>query len=94
MENWIVNKNAMPICAIEPDHAEEQISRWMKVTGGHVGITLNENARNRFFLISAGLVQLTEEAMERTRDSEAASKRHNELPQAILKKQTRKLKSL
>ena len=32
----------------------------MKVAGGLVCITLNENARNRFFLISPDLVRLTE----------------------------------
>ena len=57
------------------------------MTGGLVGITLNENARNRFFLISA--VRLTEEAKEMTRDSEAVRKRHHELSQAILKRQTK-----
>ena len=45
---------------------------WMKVSGVLVGITLNKNARNRFFLISADIVQLAEEAKEMTRDSEAA----------------------
>ena len=36
-----------------------------------IGITLNENSRNRFFLISVDLVRLPE-AKEMTRDSEAA----------------------
>ena len=44
----------------------------MNVTGGLVGMTPNENARNRFFLISAELVRLTEEAKEMTSDSMAA----------------------
>ena len=77
-----------------PDYALEQINRWMKVSGVLVGITLNKSARNRFFLISADLVQLTEEAKEMTRDSEAARKRHCELSQAILNGKQRMLKSL
>ena len=72
----------------------EQINRWMKVSGVLVGITLNKNARHRFFLISADLVQLTEEAKEMTRDSEAARKRHHELSQANRKSKQRMLKNL
>ena len=63
-ENRVVNKNTIPFCAIGPDHALKQINRWMKVTGGLVGIILNEIARKRSFLISADLVPLTEEAKE------------------------------
>ena len=67
---------------------------WMKMSGVLVGITLNKNARNRFFLISADIVQLAEEAKEMTRDSEAARKRHHELSQAILKRQIKNVKKL
>ena len=67
---------------------------WMKVSGVLVGITLNKNARNRFFLISADIVQFAEEAKEMTRDSEAARKRHHELSQAILKRQIKNAKKL
>ena len=66
----------------------------MKVSGVLVGITLNKNARHCFFLISANLVQLTEEAKEMTRDSEAARKRHHALSQAILKRQTKNAQKL
>ena len=74
--NRVVNKNTIPFCAIGPDHALEQINRWMKVSGVRVGITLNKNGRNCFFLILADLVQLTEEAKEMTRDSDAARNHH------------------
>ena len=55
--NRVAIKNTIPFCAIGPDYALEQINRWLKVTRGLVGITLNKNARNRFFLISADLVR-------------------------------------
>ena len=74
--NQIINKNTIPFYAIGSDHALEQINRWIKVPGGLVGITQNENARNGFFLNSADLVRSTEEAKEMTRDSDAARKRH------------------
>ena len=66
----------------------------MKRTGGLVGKTLNENARNGFILISADHVRSTEEANEMTRDSKAARKRHHELSQAILKRQTKNAQKL
>ena len=50
-ENRVAIKNNIPFCARGPDHALEQINRWMRVTRGLVGITLNKNARNPFFLI-------------------------------------------
>ena len=40
--NRVVNINTIPFCSIGPDHSLEQIDRWMKVTGGLDGITLNE----------------------------------------------------
>ena len=40
-ENRVVNKNTIPFCAIGPDHALEQINKWMKVSGVLFGITLN-----------------------------------------------------
>ena len=59
----------------------------MKATGGLVGTTLNERARNLFLPISAYLVRLTKEDKEMTRDSEAARERHHKLSQAMLKRQ-------
>ena len=44
--NMVAIKNTIPVCAIGPDHALQQINRWMKVTRGLVGITLNKNASN------------------------------------------------
>jgi hypothetical protein len=54
--NWVVNKNPdVSFSALGADHALEQINRSMKVSGGLVGITLNPNARNKFFLIAPEL---------------------------------------
>ena len=51
--NWVVNKdNATSFCALGADHTPEHINRSMKVSGGLVGITLNPNAQNKFFLIA------------------------------------------
>lgn len=61
--NWVVNKNEkVPFCAVGADNALEHINRSMKVSGGLVGITLNESARTKFFLIAPELARLAEEA--------------------------------
>ena len=36
--NRVAIKNTISFCAIGPDHALEQIDRWMKVTRGLVGL--------------------------------------------------------
>ncbi|CAH3136345.1 unnamed protein product, partial [Porites lobata] len=61
--NWVVNKNKeVPFCAVGGDTALEHLNRSMKVSGGLVGITLNESARAKFFLIAPELARLTTEA--------------------------------
>ena len=62
--NWVVNKNAVPFCSVGGDHALEHINRSIKVSGGITGITLNENARTRFFLIAPEMARLAREAYE------------------------------
>ena len=56
--NWVVNKNAqVPFCAVGADNALEHINRSMKVSGGLIGITLNEAVRTKFFLIAPELAK-------------------------------------
>ena len=51
----------VPFCGIGPDHVVEHLNRWMKVSGGIVGITLNESAGARFFLIAPEMARPAEE---------------------------------
>ena len=61
--NWVVNKNQeSAFCAVGADNALEHLNRKMKVSGGLVGITLNPNARVKFFLIAPELSQLSDQA--------------------------------
>ena len=53
--NFCVTKNEIPFTSIAPDHALEQENRCLKVSGGIIGITQNENALKRFFLIAPEL---------------------------------------
>ena len=54
-----VSKSQIPFTSIAPDHALEQENRRLKVNGGIVGITQNENALRRFFLIAPELKRLS-----------------------------------
>ena len=60
--NFVINKNKIPFCSIGPDHGIEHENRWMKVSGGLIGITLNESACNRLFLTPPELARLANEA--------------------------------
>ena len=52
--NWVVNKNQdTAFCLVGADNALEHLNRKMKVSGGLVGITLNPNARVKFFFDSS-----------------------------------------
>ena len=62
--NWVVNKSKIAFCALGADHALEQVNRWMKVAGGMVGITQNQTARTRFFLVAPELARLKVESKQ------------------------------
>ena len=54
----------MPFAAIDPDYAIEQEHRKMKVTGGFVGITGNEQAMEKYFIIAPSLAKPVNEFKE------------------------------
>ena len=63
--DWIVNKNLhISFGAIAADHVLEQLNRSMKVYVGLTGITLNENARTKFFLLAPELSRLALETKD------------------------------
>ena len=94
--NWVVNKNnATSFCALGADHALEHINRSMKVSGGLIGITLNPNARNKFFLIAPELARLAEEAKDMAGLSkQKKTKEHHNLSTAALEREERHVKKL
>jgi len=93
--NWVVNKNKnVPFCAIGADHALEHVNRSMKVSGGLVGITLNEAARTRFFLIAPEMAKLAEEAKLMADLSREAPKRHHELSATVSALDNQKVQKL
>ena len=83
--NWVVNKNAqVPFCAVGADNALEHINRSMKVSGGLIGITLNEAARTKFFLIAPELARLAEQAKKMAGVSSKTQGHHHNLTTAVL----------
>ena len=59
--NISVTKTEIPFVSIGADHACEQLNRMMKVHSGLIGISNNANARQRFFLATAEMSQLSTE---------------------------------
>ena len=83
--NWVVNKNAqLPFCAVGADNALEHINRSMKVSRGLIGITLNEAARTKFFLIAPELARLAEQAKKIAEVSSKTQGHHHNLTTAVL----------
>ena len=83
--NWLVNKNTeVPFCAIGADNALEHKNRSMKVSGGLIGITLNQAARTKFFLIAPELASLAEQAKSMAGVSSKPQGRHHNLTTAVL----------
>ena len=92
--NWVVNKNAIPFCAIGADHALEQVNRIMKVSGGLIGITQNHNALTKFFLVAPELSNIANEASEMAGLKSAKTTTHYELSDAMTKRQENKVLKL
>ena len=64
--NGVVNKNSsVPFCALDADHGLQNVNQPMKVNGGLVGITLNQTAWTKFFLIAPEMENLAEQAKDR-----------------------------
>ena len=94
--NWVVNKNPdVPFCALGADHALEQINRSMKVSGGLVGITLNPNARTKFFLIAPELARLAEDAKEMAGATSAKEgTHHHTLSASVISREEKNIEQL
>jgi len=78
--NFCVTKGNAGYTSIGPDHSIEHEIRKLKVTGGIVGITQNENSLDKFFLIAPELSNIQRE-FEKTYSADHDSKRaqHHEL---------------
>lgn len=50
--NCAITKHSIPFTAIDPDHGIEQEHKKMKMKAGFIGITGNEHALEKYFIIS------------------------------------------
>ena len=74
-------------CGFGPDHAIEHLNRSMKVSGGIVGITLNESARARFFLIAPEMTRLAGEVSNMADISSSGKTTHHDLSETYMQRQ-------
>ena len=80
----------MSFCAVGADNALEHVNRSMNVSGGSIGITLNPNARTKYFLIAPELARLAEQAKAMAGTSSKKGKHHD----AITSVRTRQEKNI
>ena len=67
----------------------------MKVSGGLIGITLNTNARSKYFLIAPELARLAEKAKEMSGTSAGKrAKQHHDLSTAVRTRQEKNIEQL
>ena len=82
-----VAKTSIPFTAIGMDHAGEQINKILKIEGGIVGISRNENARTRYFLTAPIIAQIIANTKESCGVNEGKAKVHHQLTSAYTKRQ-------
>ena len=93
--NWMVNKNScVSFCALGADNALEHVNRSMKVSGGLIGITLNPNARTKYFLIAPELARLAEQAEQMAGVSPKTATHHHDLSNSVRLRQERNIERL
>lgn len=74
--------------------ALEHINRSMKVSGGLVGITPNQGARTKFFLITPELARLAEQAKNMAGVSSKTQGHHHNLATTVLAREEKGIEQL
>ena len=59
--NFSFSKHSIPFSAIDPDHGIEQEHKKMKIKGGFIGITGDEHAMEKYFIIAPTLARFAQE---------------------------------
>ena len=85
--NLSVTKTNIPFVPIGADHACEQLNRIMKVHSGLIGISNNANSRQRFFLATPEMSQLS------TGVTAHEVKKHHEVQPSDVKKAMNEIKA-
>ncbi|KAG1650791.1 hypothetical protein GQR58_027738 [Nymphon striatum] len=78
--NFVISKHSVPFTAIGPDHAIKQEHKQMKMKRGFIGITGNEQAMKKHFVIAPTLSRIVQEFKEYAGiDNRRAYSLHHEL---------------
>ena len=86
---YSVQSSSIPFTAKGNDHSGEQVNKILKVPGGLVGISSNENARTRFFLSAPFLAAIEEEMKGMcAKPTTIGAPTHHQLNDAQTKRQT------
>lgn len=90
-----MNKNPnVSFCSLGADHALQHVNRSMKVAGGMIGITLNPNARIKYFLIAPELAKLADQAKQLAGTSSKSAKHHHDLNICVRLRQEKSIEQL
>ena len=89
-----VQKTPIPGVGIGCDHAGEQVNCEDKSRGGLKGITKNENARIRHYLVAPVLEQISEELRQKAGATKATKMRHHQLKDPVIELQGQRVQSL
>ena len=92
--NFCVHKNVVLFWGIGPDHAVEHLNMRLKVSGRIVGITLNESARARFFLIAPEMAGLAEAVSNMAGISSSGKMTHHGLSEIYMQRQEKTIETL
>jgi len=93
--DWVVNKNStVPFCALGADHGLEHLNRSMKVSGGLVGITLNQAARTKLFLIAPEMANLAGQAKDMAGVASKIKTQHHNHTLAVVPREDKSIKAL
>ena len=85
----------MSFCSLGADNALEHVNHSMKVSEQLISITLNPNARSKYFLIASELARLAEKAKETSGVSACKTeKHHHSLSTAVRAHQEKNIKQL
>ena len=84
---FAVQTNEIPFTGIGMDHRGEQVNKVLKIEGGVVGISRNENARTRYMLNAPVLAEISENFKDSYRFNNSNFKKHHQLTQAYTKRQ-------
>ncbi len=91
--SFAVTKSSIPFVSIGPDHACEQVNRWLKEDKGIIGITTNENCRQKFFLAAPELSKIAED-FKKQYNLDTPIEHHHALNSAAITREHSKVQKL